>query len=90
MAMLAMYVVFVLTRGEKPSLKVFSQRSDAALYAKAQVDAGSDTADVYEVEGVSDARAAKAALEMGEGRFVEARGRQATRAEVMEWLASVL
>ena len=89
--MTAMYVVFVMTAGEKPSLKVFSARSDATSYAKAHVEAGSDTADVYEVEGVTDARAAKAALEMGNGRFVEARGKRATAEQIREWvITSVL
>jgi hypothetical protein len=47
------------------------------------VNAGVDTADVYLIDGVSDARAAKAALQMGAGRPVEARGWQATQAEIV-------
>jgi hypothetical protein len=88
--MASMYAVFAITDGTGPDLKFFSLRSEAASHATAKISGGADTADVYEIEGVEDARAAKAALEMGEGRFVEARGRPATQAEIRQWLASVL
>jgi hypothetical protein len=80
-----MYIVFSLETGEKPDLKAFERRSAASSYAKRRVDTGADTADVYEVDA-ADARAAKAGLEMGAGRFVEAHGRRATEAEIQNWL----
>ena len=81
----AMYVVFSLTTGEKPDFKAFEQRLRASTYAKERIAGGADTADVYEIEGASDARAAKAGLETGHGRFVEAHGRRATPDEEFEW-----
>jgi hypothetical protein len=82
--MVAMFVVFVVAEGEKPSLEVFAQRNHAALYAKMKVAGASDTADIYEIDDVTDSSDAKAALEMGNGRFVESRGQPANRARVLE------
>jgi hypothetical protein len=73
---MAMYVVFSLWKGSS-DIKVFERRSDAAAYATDQISEGADTADIYEVEA-ANARAAKAALEMGEGRFIESHGHRAT------------
>jgi hypothetical protein len=88
--MASMYAVFTMAEDAKPDLKFFSLRSDAGAHAVGKINGGADTADIYEIDGVTDARAAKAALEMGKGRFVEARGRPATPVEIREWLASVL
>ncbi len=84
--MTAMYVVFVMARGERADSKVFSLRKDATAYAASRVEAGYDTADVYEISDAANPRAALAALQMGEGRFVEGRGRRATRAEIHKGL----
>ena len=77
-----MYVVFSQTEGQADDLKVFSMRADASGYAANHVENGADTADVYEIADAKNAPAAKAALQMGEGHFVEAHGREATPDEI--------
>jgi hypothetical protein len=85
--MATMYVVFALTKGERePDFKVFLLRGDASSYAAKQVKEGADTADVFEINDAIDARAAKAALQMGEGRFLEPHGRRATQEEIKSWV----
>ena len=83
--MAAMYVVFAISEEAEPDFKVFVHRPDASAYATAAARNGADTADVYQIDGVSDARAAKAALQMGEGHFIEGYGRRATKAEIEKW-----
>jgi hypothetical protein len=82
----AMYVVFSLTEGAKPDMKVFSRREDARVHARVQIEAGADTADVYEVVGTTDVWGATAAVGMGDARLVEARGKRASKAQIKEWL----
>jgi hypothetical protein len=83
MAAMAMYVVFSLTKGQMPDVKVFARRADASAHAKRLTEDEADTADLYEVDA-TEARAARAALEMGEGHFLEAHGRRATPAEIAD------
>ena len=87
--MATMYAVFAIGEGAL-DFKVFAHRPDANAYATAAVRNVARTADVYRIDGVSDARAAKAALQMGEGKFVEAHGQPATESERREWLVDVL
>jgi hypothetical protein len=82
-----MYVVFALTAGQQqPSFKAYWDRSRASRDAVALIEDGADTADVYEIEDVSEAPAAIAALKTGHGRFLEAHGRRASDAEIAQWL----
>ena len=69
-------VQFVVWFGSREGSKVFEQRQDARDYAAEA--AGAEQADIYRVElppdmaPVNMTRAALAALEIGEGHFVEA------------------
>jgi|SRR5690348_9882646 len=78
---MATYIVFSHKEGEKPDIKVFGRRADASSYAKALIDNEVDTADLYEVDA-TDARAAKAALEMGEGHFIETHNKRTPTREI--------
>lgn len=84
-SMAALYAVFSLVEGAKPDIKIFSHREDSRSYAKSQIEGGADTVDLYQINDVTDPRSAKAALEMGEGHFIEAYGRRATKAELEKW-----
>lgn len=77
-----MFAVHVLSVGEAPTLKFFSQRASARSFAETQVQDGADRADIYELSNIDDARKAKAALEMGEGIWLEARGQRASEKQV--------
>jgi hypothetical protein len=88
------FAVLVTTAGEKPSLKVFGTRLDARSHAQKQIDEGADRADIYEIPHIDDARKAKAALEMGEGNWREAKfqhasDKQIAAAELLELLESL-
>jgi hypothetical protein len=66
-----MLLVVVVNDGVVPAdLKVFASLSAAREHASQQLDAGNDGATIYEVD-TEDARAAHAAIEMGEGKIVE-------------------
>jgi len=86
----AMYVVFVTTLGEQSSFKVFDQRADAIVFAEQQIGAGASQADIFESPKVADARAAKAAVEMGEGKLIDARGRKASETELARYDLNLL
>ena len=63
------YIVNVTTAGERSDLKAFERKADAISFAEGQTENGAEEADVFEVDGANDARAAKAALEHGENRL---------------------
>jgi len=66
--------------------KAFSNRTDAKTHADLQVllDEDVDRVEIYEVAGVDDARKAIAAVEAGEGKFLEASVKRATPQEIRE------
>lgn len=68
-----MFIVVVIEGdGSSDDRKVFEARSAAAAYASQRVTDGADRADIFEVDA-KNARAAIAALEMGEAHFIEGR-----------------
>jgi hypothetical protein len=87
------FVVLVISAEEKPSLKVFRARLDARSYAQKQINEGAERTDIYEIPHIDDARKAKAALEMGDGMWLEAKSHNASTeqieaAELREYLES--
>lgn len=77
----ASYVVHLIDADDPHPLKHFGARSDAIAFAKAQTAAKvARRADIYEVRA-SGARAAVAAVMMGDGLFVESRGERVTEDE---------
>ena len=73
----AMYVAFVNTPGAQSSFKVFERRADAIAFADEQIREGAGQVDIFYFPEVENARAAKAAVEMGQGKLIDARGRKA-------------
>jgi hypothetical protein len=89
--MSSMYVVFALTAGQQqPSFKAYWDRGRASRDAAGLIESGADTADLYEIENVSEAPTAVAGVKTGNGRFLEAHGRRATPEEEREWFWNVL
>ena len=76
----ALLTVVLSEDGVFRELKVFSTIPDALAFARQRAQAGDD-AKVYDVPAAT-APAAKAAIEMGEGRLIAAPSRQPTEAEL--------
>lgn len=81
-----MYVVYLEPqKGERPferPFKAFSARPSAAAFATESVTREAEKAIIIQVDGIDDARKAIAAVEMGEGRVVDARSKRPTEAEL--------
>lgn len=75
-----MFVVFIeAPKGEPPfehPFKAFSSRSTAVSWAAEQVDQDAESAKVFDVPGIEDARKAVAAAQEGEGILVDTRGKK--------------
>jgi hypothetical protein len=67
------YIVLVKAEGQTPSTKAFQKSADANSFAKNQVEGDAERAEIYEIEGVDDARKATAALKLGRGKLIGAR-----------------
>lgn len=69
---------------QESASKAFSSRTDAITHADLQVllDEDVDRAEIYEVAGVDDARQAIAAVDAGEGKFLDAKIKRATPQEI--------
>lgn len=78
-----MFVVVVSYDGVFQHLKVFSEHADAMGLARQCAQDGHD-AQVYDVPSATNARAAKAAIEMGEGTLIAAPSRRSTQQELAE------
>jgi hypothetical protein len=80
------FVVWMGAKNGQLGPKVFESKQDASAYASQRVADDADNAEVYEIP-LPDmpiekmTRAAIAALEMGEGIFVEARGSRVSEVE---------
>ncbi len=78
------YVVHLVESDNPQPLKVFELRGRAIAFAEEQVGNESvERADIYEVVGALNAKAAVAALQMGDGRLIEMRCRRASDAELL-------
>jgi len=84
-----MYVVYLeAPKGERPlerPFKAFSARPSAIIFARDQVGNDAERALIFEVADTDDARAAIAAVKMGEGEFVGTKCQRLSEAEEAEY-----
>jgi hypothetical protein len=83
-----MFVVVSILSDEHDT-KAFLRKGDAVSFADQQIENGADSARVYEVPGIDDAREAISAVEQDEAAVVYTRERKASAAEIRREVQSM-
>jgi|ERR1700747_3727571 len=76
------YVVYLVGPDIPHRFKHFTSLSDARAYAEGQANMRAERAEIYRVAGVTDARAAVAAVRMGQAELAEARSPKVSEADI--------